>query len=69
MCFWLVNILNGVAYRSAPQLGSPQTAQPGLRSCSRRGGAIVEKSALQRASLNYEKSICATLALGVNGGV
>jgi hypothetical protein len=32
-------------------------------------GATVRKSALQRASLIYEKDKCATLALGVNGVV
>jgi len=69
MCFWLVNILIGVADGSAPPLEPSQTSQPGLCSCSRRGGATVEKSALQRTSLNYEKNKCATLALGVNGPV
>ncbi len=33
MCFWLVNILIGVPEGSGPPLGSPQTSQPGLRTC------------------------------------
>ena len=68
MCFWLVNILIGVAYRSTPPLGSSHTSQPGLRPCSRCGGATVRKLALQRAALNYGESKFVALALGVNGG-
>ncbi len=71
MCFWQVNILIGVPDCSAPPLGSPQTSQPGLRSCFPGEQHLKNRPCIEPMP-NYEKrefTMLSTLALGVNGVV